>query len=30
VKEVLLRDFHIAHTTLQLESEDYEHVGHVC
>jgi cobalt-zinc-cadmium efflux system protein len=30
VKEMLLRDFAIAHTTLQIESEDYEHVGHVC
>ena len=30
VKEVLLREFKIAHTTLQLESEEYEHVGHVC
>jgi cobalt-zinc-cadmium efflux system protein len=30
VKEMLLREFSIAHTTLQLESEDYEHVGHVC
>jgi cobalt-zinc-cadmium efflux system protein len=30
VKEMLLRDFSIAHTTLQIESEDYEHVGHVC
>ena len=30
VKEVLMREFKIAHTTLQLESEDYEHVGHVC
>jgi cobalt-zinc-cadmium efflux system protein len=30
IKEVLLRDFKIGHTTLQLESEDYEHVGHVC
>jgi cobalt-zinc-cadmium efflux system protein len=30
IKEVLLRDFKIAHTTLQLESEEYEHVGHVC
>ena len=30
VKQVLMRDFNIAHTTLQLESEDYEHVGHVC
>jgi cobalt-zinc-cadmium efflux system protein len=30
VKEMLLRDFQISHTTLQLETEDYEHVGHVC
>jgi cobalt-zinc-cadmium efflux system protein len=30
VKDVLLRDFNISHTTLQLESETYEHVGHVC
>jgi len=30
VKEMLLRDFEISHTTLQLESSDYEHVGHVC
>jgi cobalt-zinc-cadmium efflux system protein len=30
VKEMLLKEFSIAHTTLQLESEDYEHVGHVC
>jgi cobalt-zinc-cadmium efflux system protein len=30
VKEVLMHDFNISHTTLQLESEDYEHVGHVC
>jgi len=30
VKDVLLHDFKIGHTTLQLESEDYEHVGHVC
>lgn len=30
VKDVLMREFKIAHTTLQLESEDYEHVGHVC
>jgi cobalt-zinc-cadmium efflux system protein len=30
VKEVLMRDFRIAHTTLQFESADYEHVGHVC
>ena len=30
VKEMLLRDFHIAHTTLQLETEAHEHVGHVC
>lgn len=30
VKEMLLRDFAIGHTTLQLESPDYEHVGHVC
>jgi cobalt-zinc-cadmium efflux system protein len=30
VKEMLLRDFSIAHTTLQIESADYEHIGHVC
>jgi len=30
VKEMLMRDFRIAHTTIQLESADYEHVGHVC
>jgi cobalt-zinc-cadmium efflux system protein len=30
VKEMLMRDFEIAHTTLQLESSAYEHVGHVC
>jgi cobalt-zinc-cadmium efflux system protein len=30
VKEMLLRDFSIAHTTLQIESEGHKHVGHVC
>ncbi len=30
VEEMLLADFEIAHTTLQLESADYQHVGHVC
>jgi cobalt-zinc-cadmium efflux system protein len=30
VKEVLMHEFAIAHTTLQLESVDYEHFGHVC
>jgi cobalt-zinc-cadmium efflux system protein len=30
VKAMLLADFSIAHTTLQLESEGHEHVGHVC
>jgi cobalt-zinc-cadmium efflux system protein len=30
VKEVLLHQFSISHTTLQLESEGHEHVGHVC
>jgi cobalt-zinc-cadmium efflux system protein len=30
VKAMLLADFAIAHTTLQLESEGHEHVGHVC
>jgi cobalt-zinc-cadmium efflux system protein len=30
VKDVLLQKFKISHTTLQLESEKYEHVGNVC
>jgi cobalt-zinc-cadmium efflux system protein len=30
VKQMLLEDFSISHTTLQLESEGHEHVGHVC
>ncbi|HZS38004.1 MAG TPA: cation diffusion facilitator family transporter [Polyangia bacterium] len=30
VKELLLRDFRIAHTTIQLESAGYEHACHVC
>ncbi len=30
VKQMLLREFKIAHTTLQLESEGIEHIGHVC
>jgi cobalt-zinc-cadmium efflux system protein len=30
VKAMLLHDFAISHTTLQLESEGHEHVGHVC
>jgi cobalt-zinc-cadmium efflux system protein len=30
VQEMLLRDFAIAHTTLQFESPDHQHVGHVC
>jgi cobalt-zinc-cadmium efflux system protein len=29
LKELLLRQHAIAHTTVQIESEDYEHVGHV-
>jgi cobalt-zinc-cadmium efflux system protein len=29
VKEALLRRYSIAHSTIQIESEDYEHVGHV-
>ena len=28
MKEMLLADYHIAHSTLQLETENYEHVGH--
>jgi cobalt-zinc-cadmium efflux system protein len=30
VKEMLLREFAIAHTTLQIESGDYDHACHVC
>jgi cobalt-zinc-cadmium efflux system protein len=30
VKDVLMQRFKISHTTLQLESVEYEHVGHVC
>ncbi len=30
VQEVLLREFRISHTTLQIESETHEHVGHIC
>jgi len=30
VKEMLQRDFAIGHTTLQLESQDYDHACHVC
>jgi cobalt-zinc-cadmium efflux system protein len=30
VKEMLLSQYCIAHTTLQIESEGHEHVGHVC
>jgi len=28
LKEMLLTDYHIAHSTLQIESESYEHIGH--
>ena len=28
MKEVLLADYRIAHSTLQIETENYEHVGH--
>lgn len=30
VKKVLLDEYDIDHTTVQIESEDYEHVGAVC
>jgi cobalt-zinc-cadmium efflux system protein len=30
VNELLRRDFSIAHTTLQLESQDEDHTCHVC
>jgi cobalt-zinc-cadmium efflux system protein len=30
VQQMLLREFRISHTTLQLEPEGHEHVGHVC
>lgn len=30
VKEVLMARFKIAHTTIQIESHEFEHVGHTC
>jgi cobalt-zinc-cadmium efflux system protein len=30
VKHVLIADFKISHTTIQIEEDDHEHVGHVC
>jgi cobalt-zinc-cadmium efflux system protein len=30
VQEVLLREFRISHTTLQIESEEHEHLGRIC
>ncbi|MSP60347.1 MAG: cation transporter [Myxococcales bacterium] len=30
LKELLLRDYRIAHTTIQIESHEYEHVGDTC
>ncbi len=30
VKQVLIDDFHISHTTIQIEEDDHQHVGHVC
>jgi cobalt-zinc-cadmium efflux system protein len=28
IKQMLMRDYHIAHSTLQVESARYEHIGH--
>src|SRR5262249_53443454 len=30
IKEALFKEYSIAHTTLQIESVDYQHVEHVC
>jgi cobalt-zinc-cadmium efflux system protein len=30
IKKLLLDRYHIDHTTVQIESEDYEHVGAIC
>jgi cobalt-zinc-cadmium efflux system protein len=30
VKHVLIEHFKISHTTIQIEEDDHEHVGHVC
>ena len=30
IKHMLLHDFKISHTTLQIEAKDHPHVGHVC